>query len=403
MISRLLALLSVSIAGCLWPMPASGLPYATKPTTLDALYNGYAVNIKERYAVSRVEVDDIDVTELFVLEPRRPTAWNPGRNTYATIKVRNLQSLRRLQTLLARQKTPRLTLHLEDDGWIGTIYRTLPQRVQISTDFESTVDVLVDLTPCEVITAIIYQNIDFVLKTAIEQAGQTRESVTLDDVFKLLLKGQVEPFIARLKPLDARHECFTTFSLLNWLRQSEAQGFEFSEYSITADLKEILGRVASSLRSIQAWERYQFSIYVTGYTDDIRFDKEERRPRELPLLAEKTAVRSLKDPLEIWYAGCSVDVLDNGPIYIPLDSTSQRGVGELVDNNCELGAVRAYVALAFLRQVLGTGAVEYRYATGGISPAAPKGRKDASTRKAEIRFRVMAARQSKGLPSTTAD
>jgi hypothetical protein len=49
-------------------------------------------------------------------------------------------------------------------------------------------------------------------------------------------------------------------------------------------------------------------------------------------------------------------------------------------------AVRAYVALAFLRQTLGTDAVEYQYATGGISPAAPNGKKDASTRKAGAWF-----------------
>jgi hypothetical protein len=403
-ILRLLVLLSL-IVGSSWPLISSGLPENTNPVTLEQLYAGHFVRIKERFAVSRVQIAGKDVTELFVLQARRPTAWAPSRLTYAKIKIRNQQSLLKLQTLLTQQKDPRLVLIIEDDGWIATIYRGLPQFIQISKKFKDTIHVPVDLTPCEEITAIIYKNIDAVLKRVIERAGQTGEPVTLDYVFELLVKEKINPFMARmerLRPLEAQHKCFATFSLLNWLRKKEAKGFEFAGYRITDDLKEILGRVGSSLRETQGWQRHQFRIYVIGYTDDIRFGKDDYGGgRELQLLAGRAGIRSLSDPLRIWYAGCSGDVLNNkDPVDIPFGSTGQREVGDLVSDNCELGAVRAYVALAFLRQVMGTDAVEYLYATGGISPTAPKGVEDAATRKAEIRFRVMAARKVKGLLTT---
>ena len=407
MFRRRLAILLSLLIGSLYPAIAGGTPENPRPATLDQLYKGHPVNLKERFAVSRVQVAEDDVTEFFVLEAQRPTSWNPRRIGEATIKVRNKHSLLKLQILLAHQKDPHLALIVEDDGWVATIYRFLPSSFQISARFKDTVYVPVDLNPCENITAVIYQNIDSVLKRTIERAGQTGDPVTLDDVFELLLKEQVEPFIERMeriRPRDTRHECYTTFSLLNWLRKKEAQGFEFYGYSITDDLKEILGRIGSSLRDMQAWQRYQLWISVTGYTNDIRFGKDDYgRNLELPLLAGNTGVRSLRDPLRIWYTDCSGDVLQkNGPIEISFASSGQQEVGDLVSDNCELGAVRAYVALAFLRQAIGTDAIELSYATGGISPAAPKGKKDPATRKAEIRFRVVAAREAKGLLTTAA-
>src|SRR5215213_8412399 len=378
MMSRYLALVSL-IVGLSWPVAAKGAIQNTRAVTLNRLLAGHSVEISSGYAVSRVEVAGDDVTDFFVLGAPRPEASPSGRTTYVAIRIQNRQSLLQLQEMLAAEETPHLTLLLEDDGWMAILYRVLSSLKipLVSAKFQDMVDVPVDLSPCDIITAITYKNIGAVVEKAIEQAGQTGEPVTLDYVFGLLLKGEIEPYIARLRrlrPLEAEPECFKTFSLLNWLRGKEARGFEFAGYRTTDDLKEIFKRVASTLRDQQKWQHYRFYITAIGFTDDTRFGREENKQQKLPLSAEKTGVRSLSEPLHIWYSGCSEDVLDRGsPVEIALTDTGQREVGNLVDNNCELGAVRAYVALAFLRQELGTDEIEFRYATGGISPAAPKG------------------------------
>lgn len=360
-----------------------------EPATLGQLSIGFSATIDKGFAVVRAEVTDVDVTDFLVLDVR-----TPGR---VVVRFKDHDSRIRVQELLGQQENPHITLFLEDDGWVAVVYETLSSLgIPLwGIKFSGTKDIRVALNPCEMITAVVYRSIDAVLKRSIERAGQTGTPVTLDEVFALLLKGEIEPFIDRLEPIQVEHSCFKTFSLLNWLRDKQAQGFEFAGYRITDDLKGILGSVVRSLRDMQYWQRYQFWISVTGYTDDIRFGEEEIKEQERELLAVKTGVQHLDDPLRIFYAGCSGDELDAGePVDIDFGSSGQKEVGKLIENNCELGAVRAYVALAFLRQDLRNSAVVCQYATGGIPPSAPKGKEDPLTRKVDIRFRVLAARDS---------
>jgi hypothetical protein len=202
-----------------------------------------------------------------------------------------------------------------------------------------------------------------------------------------LVKEDLDPFLAKLEPSEKDDPCFTTFTLLKWVRNQEAQGFEFSRYRLNDAPRDVLSIVATASGNVlQKWRLYALQIDVTGYTDAIAFET------ALPVDAASTGVASARDPVRISYAGCANDRLTaREPQFLDFHAPAGTPVGSTIDDNCELGAARAWVAAAFLRERLGTNHVAYRYGTGGIADAKGMKESEALQRKVGVRITVRAA------------
>jgi hypothetical protein len=250
------------------------------------------------------------------------------------------------------------------------------------------VPIAIEMTPCEKVTRIFYTNIDAILRRTVTRAGQTQKPVTLDEVFELLLQEKILPFMDKLEPPEKK--CFDNFTLWQWLQNQDATGFEFRQYTLNTAVKDVLTEIAKSLRDVQSWRRYALTIEVTGYTDPTKVDPQLHNQHYLSAAA--TGIATARDPLHIAYAGCADTRLTGAsPRFLDFESPVGTPLGETFDDNCELGAARAWVAAAFLRERLGTNHVEYRYGTGGVAGPAGDSKEGTLHRKVGVRIAVKAA------------
>jgi hypothetical protein len=362
---------------------------------LQDLVVGHPVTKKARFDVADVTVDNVSVRDLF-LSLRNPTSFGArvfGGRDQVILKLKDKAAFLTLRSLLLTQQQPRLRLQLVDPGVMPDLAKLLHSVKTLEKSNHVDVPLEVEITPCERITRIVYRSIDSILSRELERAGQTHRAVTLDEVFDLLLKEQIDPFIKGLEPSQQSDSCFSTFTLLKWLRNQEVHGFEFSRYRLNDQLQSVLLVVATSSRNVQKWRHYSLEIDVTGYTDPHGFDKHLLAlGKHLEAEAASTGVLTARDPLQLFYAGCSNDrLIGQIPHFVDFDVPTGIPVGKTIDDNCELGAVRAWVTAAYLRERLGTYGVKYRYGSGGIAGGTQELSKEALQRKVDVRITVKAA------------
>jgi hypothetical protein len=135
-------------------------------------------------------------------------------------------------------------------------------------------------------------------------------------------------------------------------------------------------------------------VKVVGHTDPVVVRTEKN------FQIESTGIEGwdkIENPLNLRYSGCTDNRLTGSrPVYLDFVKNSGTPVTE-VNDNCKLGAARAYVAIAYLRNKLGQQGVEYSYATGGVYAPTDKNeiRADSKKRRIDIEFTIKAARAEK--------
>ncbi|HYJ89009.1 MAG TPA: hypothetical protein VEW46_23285 [Pyrinomonadaceae bacterium] len=249
-------------------------------------------------------------------------------------------------------------------------------------------------TKCDEITNIFYREISSIVKKQFERTmeGATNEPVSINRVFGDLVAGKIEDYIKSLKAVNRDNKCQTTFELLQWLKGGEAAGFDSGKYRLRRDLQALLQTIERGAQTIKdEWSQYIIEVRIIGFTD------QHEVKREIPLLARQTGVYwgNVKDPPDVHYGGCSDNDLDRHgkPVYLKFNAAGGTPIG-LIRNNCQLGAVRAYVAMVYLFNRLGVSNISCSYATGGVHPTATR---DADKRKIDVELTVKAGRTSGNL------
>jgi hypothetical protein len=375
--------------------------------SLEDFIEGVRLQERIRLRVQDIVAGDTSIKYLFQpFEQREPTDWeyySGAENTLNLIlidpgKVEELKA-----KLIAGSKgTPptdnKYLLHvvLRDDS-TTFLRKFFPGR------FSRVIDVAVEIA-CEEVTRVIYRRVHEITKRKVLEAlkeGATKEDIQLDEVFAELLRGEMEQYIDRLEAPQAASSCSKTFRLLKWLRGDDVPGFEFGEYELNEELKGLLQPVTDALTETRAASaRYDLEVKVVGYTDDIPVKAEG-----IKLLTEKMGSdiwSHLADFPDIKYNGCGGDHQNgSSPVYTALFGGRGKQIRGRLYNNCELGAVRAYVAANYLALRLGRESVSYSYATGGIFSNSQKkdNDDDRNKRKVKIAFTVNAASVERGSTS----
>lgn len=351
--------------------------------------SGVIIHTQARFEVKQIEVNGGDVTRLLKVEwPPRPAWWKFFAETAVMISVDD-EHVDELRAVLdeAPLKQLKVTLLDEHPAW---------RMVPWSDDEElyKPEYIIPVETKCEEITNIFYQKINSLVADEIRTvaAGSTSKPVDINEVFGKLVEGKLKAYMDTLGPIRRDARCQTTFELLNWLKGGEVAGFVSGKYRLREDLKGLLETTIRAVEAVKAdWPQYDLRINVIGYTD---LDKVES---PVPLSANQTGVYwgNVKDPPEVYYDRCSGDILDKsvGAAYLGFEAGGGRLVGE-IENNCELGAVRAYVATVYLFNRFGLSNVTYSYATGGVHPKSDPRRRAffSEQRKIDIVFTLNAAR-----------
>jgi hypothetical protein len=361
-----------------------GICLAETPTQIvrfEGLLQGQPVTIQKRYRAEDIRVGNQSVMDLFKpIEWKPPSCWKPWAargDMQISLQINSPDDLERLQQTFDAQpeNQPRtLTLILRDNR--NCFLRRIGLWGLGSDElYEATINVNVSTT-CDEITRIVYEGIRAYIQDGIETArqtdikqGETPAPIKLNEVYNKLLNNEIEKYMKTLNEAESYSPCLKTFRLMHWIEGSEVSGFGLGKYNLTEDLKKgLLEPAVKLMRDARSnWPQYNLWVKVVGYTDQ----REVIAPKEL--LQSETGI---DHPLIVYYQRCiHNDTGRGGPTYIGF--TERRGkLINSINNNCELGAVRAYVATAYLVVSFGPDDADYSYATGGVFK--PPGTADAN-------------------------
>lgn len=347
-----------------------------------ALLKGVALHKRKRLQVRDIVAGNVSVRQLFQPVPETPPSaieyYVTTASDTVTIRVIGREQLQNLLETMAIQHTSTFKVILRDDR------KTFLRHKWPFDDsyFNAVREWTIEETPCEQITHIAYRKIRDSVREQFRE-GSTSRHVSLNAVFDLLLHDDIDKFLQSLGPMRSTPPCLKTYQLYQWLKGEDVAGFAFGRYELTDGIRSSLRPVANALLDTRRdWQRYRLRIRVVGYADASKVETKKE------LRANATGV-NLRDPLDIRYLGCSGDTLTSKtPSYVS-GTVNGIPIGQQVINNCQLGAVRAYVAVAYFEEVLGHENVDYEYATGGVHPLATK--RDAAHRKLDIDLDLRAA------------
>lgn len=388
--SCIILLLLSSLSGCSSHNSSPGAE--TVPVEKFGVRRGVILNEQMRLEVKDILAGNKSVKALFEdLEYKEPSLreYYSLKKRDINLLISNPEHLEKLRQTIAEQKTDRLKVILEDDRktfWRGWSLWSSEDR------YRKVIEIPVATTTCDKVTRIIYERINSIIKDKIQKAGETEQHINLGEVFNLLLRDEIEPYIDNLKSVEKNDPCFETFQLLKWLRGEDVPGFDFEKYRINEHLQGLLEPVVGALKDIQSNStQYHLVVKTVGYTDNVPVEA-------IRLQKEETGIgydgwSAIQNPLDVRYDGCTDNRLNNSAAgYIGYNSGVGRKIGHNIINNCELGAVRAYVATVYLMNKLGRDGAEYSYATGGVSNDE---KDDAKKRKINIELTIKAAHAEK--------
>lgn len=354
--------------------------------------DGVVLNEQMRLWLKDIRVGGVSVKGLF----EGDEYVKPSTTQYYLLTKRKInllinspENLELLRLMIGKDKDGLLVVELRDEeegfwrSWFSDDAR-----------YGKAIKIKVVTTTCDKVTRIIYDRLNSIVKERIQKVGETEEHVDLDAVFKKLLTDEIEPYLDGLDEAEQKDPCFDTFQLLKWLRGEDVSGFAFAEYRINQQLKDLLEPVADALNDVsERWTKYHLDVKAVGYTDvtpvkGISLQKEK-------IGIEADILGSVQNPLDVRYGGCTRNSPDSPSlVYVTFESTAGRQVGQHIEDNCELGAARAYVATVYLTNKLGRDGVQYSYATGGVYSGANNVNvnDDSKKRRINIEFTIKAAR-----------
>ena len=293
--------------------------------------------------------------------------------------------LEKLAEALLPEEKPTLKVTLTDRHLIGW-KRMLGLG---SANYERECAIRVLLPACDQKTRLIYTQISQLTREQMRMEGETTLRLEVGEVFYKLLSEKLEEFIKDL-PTPRDGPCVHKIELQKFVETKGTAGFASGEYELNEGLKSFLNLMTIVMRNVaQGWSPYQLDVKILGHADRDKVGK-------IDLLASATGVDAdiwRTTPLKVYFGGCNNNRLikESEPSYFNFASPAQGNPIETIKNNCELGAVRAYVAAAYLRSKFGTDPVSYSYATGGSRST---GRVNPTDRRIDMEFVMKGARKA---------
>jgi hypothetical protein len=284
-----------------------------------------------------------------------------------------------------------------------------PWNFKTPYQYSIVIPVTFEPTPCEKATRLIYQKIiSTSIKEQNEQSvikqGQTNRSLDFNEVFhKLVDDREIETYIDKLDTVKDR-PCVETFRLLKMRTEEKTTGFVSGAYALYPRIQAGLKLIIKAMATAPDWWKSDLSVKVTGFTDEVEVSRNADRKLEINQTEiSPKAWSKVNYRFEVFYSGCESSRLNvkDRPVFLSFTTNqSKQQVGPRITNNCELGAVRAYVALVYITSELGRNNSEDSYATGGIfsGPHANNKKDDPEKRRVNVEFTIRAAKVEKSRP-----
>ena len=371
----------------------------TEAVRLESFLVGVVRTARRRYQVKDIKIGEVSVLSLFQeypLENSFDPGWSPGG--YFGCKEMRLiveggNEWEELKQILIAHRDQPVDVIMRDE-W-NPLGRKEPYEYRIR------IPVTVTTTPCDEVTRLVYDRVISKVikeenKDSLTKTGQTDKHLDINEVFdKLRADKEIEAYIDKLDSItDA--PCVTTIRLLKSDQEQKTTGFGSGKYVLSKKIQEGLNLIIATLATTSDWWRSELSVRITGFTDEVEVtDLSDKKLAITAAGISADAWRRINNQFEVFYSGCDKNRLNDQPIYLGFpQSRGEQEVGSQIDNNCELGAVRAYVALVYLTSKLDRDNADYSYATGGIysGPDAGTEPDDAEKRRVHVEFIMRAAK-----------
>jgi len=354
--------------------------------SLNSFTVGVTYSALRRYRVEDIRVGGVSVWRLFE-DPnagRTDPGWKPGGYLWPEDIRLKINGDETISTDERLNELKRVLIAHPDFPLEVVLRDRIPVWSSLSRlgcaglyEYSIRIPVTFDLTTCDKVTRVIYEKV--ISRVMREGDGgrkdegakmerQADRHLDVNELFeKLRADGEIEAYLNSLGP--ATYEpCVETLRLLKERRERKATRFGFGEYEISKEIQDGLELIINAAQLDPGWWKSELSIRAIGYTDKV----EVNETKDLHLLMAKTGINAdvwakVEHPLEVYYDGCKGDRAGADTAYLsfPAGEGGQR-VGRRIINNCELGAVRAYVAMIYLTNRLGRKNPDDAYATGGV-------------------------------------
>jgi hypothetical protein len=358
---------------------------------LEAFTGVVSVRAQLRFQVTRIMVGNVSVDHLFVNANTNQTNWRKGgyfTRVDRPLRIRSGADLNKLRGILLQEGKFELKVTLEDHhlGWLRRIPGLRSAR------YQQELTIPVSLSSCDRRTQLIYTKVTSLVEGQMRMEGETTAQLEVSEAFYKLLSEELEDFIKSL-PRPTEGPCPDKIELEKFVETKGLAGFESGGYQLTEGLKSFLDIMRVAMRdSARNWLQYHLDVKVIGYADR----NEVRRKIDLSTSLtgiDEAAWQTIPNSLEVYYDGCKRNRLEKEPVYFDLLNAQGKPIREITDN-CELGAVRAYIAVAYLKSKFGADDVDLSYATGGVAPG-KTGKVDPADRRINMIFTMKGARKGK--------
>lgn len=374
----------------------------TAPVPLDKFWVGVKRQARRRYVIKDIRVGDVPVRDLFNLQPRPGATRWPGGYLWLDdiwLIIAGGNQFAELRQILIAHPNHSLEVVLQDT-WN-------PLNSEKPYEYSILIPVTFEETGCEIVTRLIYEKlISDQIKDVHEQDIQKRQAnrrLDIDDVFAKLHDGkQIETFIKSLDSITPK-PCVETIELLKSQTDGKVTRFASGQYTLENQIRDGLTLIIKAMETSRDWWKSDVSVRVIGYTDEVEVTI--KKDKELKIDQAKISAdawRRINYRFDVSYGGCKKDKLDEKDQYVyvgfPGNSGEQK-VGSPIQNNCELGAVRAYVAMVYLTNELHRTGPEDSYATGGIYYGTDvTGKDDEKRRRVHVELILRAAKVDNSTP-----
>lgn len=348
-----------------------------EPVALEDFTGSVSVKPQLRFEITSIKAGNAPVDHLFSDLNQVKTNWWKGgffRRVDRPLVLKSPAARDELHDTLIREKANILKVTLEDHHLAS--WRGVPGFRSGIYEYEC--DIKVSLPDCEQRTQLIY---DKVLKFTQElrMKRETTDHLELGEAFNKLLIDNLEDYMKDL-PLPKYGPCVNEIELKKYVSGDGTAGFRTREYLLDDGQKSFLDVMALIMQDeAKYWSQYHLDVKIVGYADS-------------DVVSKPINLLTGEGLDEVYYDGCDGDQLKGKARYLDFFSHGQgKLIKNSVDNNCKLGAVRAYVATAYLIKKLGTDYISYSYATGGSRGKA--GQVNDADRRIDTEFIMKGARK----------
>ena len=279
--------------------------------------------------------------------------------------IKSGADLEKLRDALLQEDEPTLKVNLADRHL--SRWRRIPGLGSAIYEQECAIRVL--LPPCDRRTKLIYTQVSKITREQMRMEGETTIRLHVSEAFYKLLNETLEEYMKTLSPPE-EGPCVNEIELQKFIETKGTAGFASGGYQLNEGLKSFLHLMTVVMQNVtHGWSQYQLDVKILGHAD-----RQEVAPRGINLLVSDTGDddairRSTPAPLRVYFDGCEKNrLVDTSKLYyFDFVSPVQGKLIERIKNNCHLGAVRSYVAAAYLRSRFDNDPVSYSYATGGVA------------------------------------